>query len=202
VAEADFTAAITRGQDDAAVYFRRGVVRAQQGKYAEAEADFTAAITRGQDGAEVYSWRGKMYVLLGNVAAAFGDYDHAVALEPHNDWTFYHRAILSQALGRDVQAQADLDTAMALSRPLYEDNARDWPNTFNLALYSLAADQGAEAARLQGEALAAGPPPAVLAEAMQDLEDFLRLFPQHARALAQRQALAQYISATDPASRG
>ena len=57
-AEADYTAAIARGRDDADVYSNRGLARGYQRDWAGAEADYTAAIARGRDDADVYLRRG------------------------------------------------------------------------------------------------------------------------------------------------
>jgi hypothetical protein len=52
---------------------------------------------------------------------------------------------LSRALAYLVQAQveaeaSDLQRAIALAEPDYHKNPHDWPNTFNLAVYYLAAE--------------------------------------------------------------
>jgi hypothetical protein len=107
----------------------------------------------------------------------------------------------------------NINLAQRSQRPLtrtrwLNNQGRSWATSFRLVrgrypaashVYeALATDHSEEAARLQAEALAAGPPPATIVEAMKDLDDFLALFPHHAQAPALRQRLAYHRSSADP----
>jgi hypothetical protein len=66
------------------------------------------------------------------------------------------------------------------AQPKYEQSLADWQNTFNLALYHLAADHMDIADVLYRQALVA--PAEWFRMGIDDLQDFLTLFPDYAQA--------------------
>jgi hypothetical protein len=71
----------------------------------------------------------------------------------------------------------------------YEEKPAEWRNAFNLALYHLAAGDRASAARLYEESASGGPPVPIVREAIDDLDEFLDLFPQNEDGQGMREML-------------
>jgi hypothetical protein len=84
---------------------------------------------------------------------------------------------------------------MSKQKPSLQDilkkRQQDWQNTFNLAVYHLAAGQTAVANRLYREGINA--PPHSIRDAINDLEDCLTVQPGHERATAMRGYLRRIV---------
>jgi len=119
--------------------------------------------------------------------------NRAIELKPDSDWRLYDRACTHQALGQTDQAQADLTAAIQRAQEAYEEEPQDWQNTFNLALYHLAAGEAEEAERLYRAALSGGASPRLIRMAIRDLDGFLVFFPDHVQAQAMRHLLQQHL---------
>ena len=111
--EADLTAAIARGQDDAVVYYNRGEARVKQGNWAGAEADLTAAIAHGQDDAVVYFWRGLARGSQGNWAGVEADLTAAIAHGQDDADVYFWRALARVNQDNWGGAEADFTAAIA-----------------------------------------------------------------------------------------
>lgn len=77
-AEADYSAAIERGDASPEIYSRRGFAQFYQGDYAGAETDFAAAIERGMNTSEVYFNRGGARFKQGDFPNAEADFTAAI----------------------------------------------------------------------------------------------------------------------------
>jgi tetratricopeptide (TPR) repeat protein len=167
----------------------RAVTYRMLGRHEEALADLNRAIELDPE----YEWaiasRALTYRMLERYEEALADFDQAIALEPEQDWYRYDRALTHQALGQTDQALSDLTLAIQRARERYERGPQQWRNTFNLALYNLAAGEAEEAERLYREALSGGASPYRISEALRDLEDFLCVLPDHSEVQAMRELL-------------
>jgi tetratricopeptide (TPR) repeat protein len=189
---ADFDQAIELKPDDAWAIADRGETCIQMERYEEALADLNQAIELDPDYAWAFVCRGVTHRLMGRYEEALADFNRAIELDP-NDWYLYDRALTHQALGQTDQAQADLTAAIQRAQEVYEEKPQNWQNTFNLALYHLAAGEAEEAERLYQAALSSSASSYHIRKAIHDLDDFLALFPDHIQAQAMRHLLQQHL---------
>lgn len=103
-----------RQDEDAGVYFNRGVSRIGQGDHAGALADFDRAIEIDPDNAEAHSHRGSTRMHMGNIDGAIADFDRAIEIERNNIGAYVSRAIGRQNKGDHRGAIADWDQALEL----------------------------------------------------------------------------------------
>ncbi|MFN6486674.1 MULTISPECIES: ATP-binding protein [unclassified Nostoc] len=138
------------------------------------------------DSAEVKYW-GKQ---LANVLKAYEEkrYEDAV----------YNRALIYLALKQPDKARTCLVPAIKLATEHCQKDAQDWHNTFNLALYYLAAQYTQQADHLYRYALLKGASLESISEAIQHLNDFLTVLPNHVQATFIRQLLQSSLTKSNP----
>jgi tetratricopeptide (TPR) repeat protein len=145
-------------------------------RYEEALQDFNRAIELNPK----YDWaiasRGLTYLFMKRYEEALQDFNRAIELDP-DDWWFYNRAITHKVMGQLEQAQTDLNQALSLAQTAYTKEPENWDITFNLALYYLAANKDEQAKHYYRDALRRVAPIPDIQFALQDLEDFLMVFP-------------------------
>lgn len=138
----------------------------------------------GKDGdsAEVQCW-GKQLV---NGLKAYEEkrYEDAV----------YNRALVYLALKQPDKARTCLVPAIKLATEHCKKDAKDWHNAFNLALYYLAAQYVQPSEQLYRYTLSKGASSESIREAIQDLNNFLTVFPDHLQATSMRQLLQSYLT--------
>ncbi|MCY7323723.1 MAG: tetratricopeptide repeat protein, partial [Phormidesmis sp. CAN_BIN36] len=189
----DFALAIELNpKSDWMIAMRGGTYRLMK-RYEEALRDFTLAIELNFKHDWAMAGRGEMYLLFGRYREALVDFNHAVESNAKDDWWLYDRAITYQALGQVEQAKADLAQALYLAQADYEKDPEDWVNTFNLALYHLAAKEDEQAKSFYRDALRRDAPAPRIRLALQDLENFLTIFPDHRLARAAHQVLQKEL---------
>ena len=167
----------------------RGYIYRLMGDYENALKDFNRAIEIDPDYKWAIAQRGQYYLILKQYNKAFTDLNRAVELKDDSDYNLYLRALVYKALNQPDKAQTDLANAVKLAKPKYEENPQDWRNTLNLAIYYLAADYIPTAKQLYELALSQNALPGYINEAIQDLDDFLTVFPEHKEAQAMRKLL-------------
>jgi tetratricopeptide (TPR) repeat protein len=169
------------------------------GRYEEALADLDHAIELNP---EYISWlaidRGEAYRAMGRYEEALADFNRGVKLDPEDDWCLYDRAVVRKILDQRNEASTDLKNAIQLAQQSYEKNL-DVPNekcriAFNQALYHLAAEEIETAESLYQSTLSHGPSPNCIREAIDDLKDFLAVFPNYTQASAIRELLQKYLT--------
>jgi tetratricopeptide (TPR) repeat protein len=117
-------------------------------------------------------------------------------IDSKNDSSYYLRALAHLKLNQPESAGIDFQQAISIAQATYEKDPIAWWNTFNLALYHLAAAHPEESDRLYTSNLTA--PIEWLQMAIDDLDDFLQLFPDHSQAQQVKQLLQGAIDATQP----
>ncbi|MEA5564033.1 hypothetical protein [Anabaena sp. UHCC 0399] len=122
------------------------------------------------------------------------DFNIAINLDLNNDWYLYIRALAYTALHQKDQAHADLALAIKLAKQGYEQDAKNWCNTFNLAIYYLAVEYTNPAEELYRYALSHSASLKSKRDAIQDLNEFLIIFPNHLQAQAMRQLLQSSLA--------
>ncbi|MFN6463636.1 MAG: hypothetical protein RMZ41_017725 [Nostoc sp. DedVER02] len=118
----------------------------------------------------------------------------------------YNRALVYLALNQLHEAQTVLMPAIKFAREHCKKNAKDWRNTFNLALYCLAAQYTQQADHLLAAqyteradylyryALSKGASSESIGEAIQNLNDFLTVLPGHLQATSMRHLLQSSLT--------
>ncbi|MDF5739944.1 MULTISPECIES: tetratricopeptide repeat protein [unclassified Nostoc] len=163
-------------------------------RYTEALQDFDRAIELGPKYKWAIAHRGQTYLMLKLYNEALADFNSAIDLDSESNWYLYNRALAYQALNQPDKAWADLALAIKLAKQHYEKDAKDWSNAFNLALYYLAAQYHQPAERLYLHVLSQGASLERTHAAIQDLNDFLTVFPDHVQATSMRRLLQSSLT--------
>ncbi|MEH2369042.1 tetratricopeptide repeat protein [Nostoc sp.] len=173
---------------------RRGQTYRLMKRYPEALEYFDRAIELNPKLDSAIAHRGQTYLMLKLYNEALVDFNRAIDLDSDSNWYLYNRALAYQALNQPDKAWADLAIAINVAKQHYEKDAEDWSNTFNLALYYLAAQYIQPAERLYRYALSKGASSESVRKTIQDLDDFLTVFPDHVQATSIRQLLQSSLS--------
>ena len=189
---ADFNRALELAPNSAGIIASRGVTYGQMDQYQAALNDFNRALELEPDHAWAIGGRGEAYRLLGQHEAALEDLNRTIEQNPDNDWSFYQRALVYQTLGQPDNVEDDANAAIQRARQKYEKDPQDWQNTFNLALYYLAAGATSEAEQLYRETPGKALPHRIRI-AIDDLDDFLAVFQEHAHARSMRELLQRAL---------
>ncbi|MDZ8079396.1 MAG: tetratricopeptide repeat protein [Nostoc sp. DcaGUA01] len=179
------------------VLARRGNTYRQMQRYTDALQDLDRAIELDfKDHWSLFN-RGSIYLILQRYNKAVADFSYAIDLKSNDDWYFYERALAYLALNQPDKARADLALAMKLAKEHYEKDAKNWRNSFNLALYYLAAQYNQPAEQLYRRTLSQGASldtRIAIQIAIQDLNSFLTVFPNHVQATSMRQLLQSSLN--------
>lgn len=106
----------------------------------------------------------------------------------------YMRALAYKSLNQIEPARVDLDLAISSAQQRYVQGLEHPANTFNLALYYLAIGNIEQARFFYRDAIDRGAPSDRIQVAIEDLEDFLTVFPDHTMAKAARDALKKRLN--------
>ncbi|OKH34402.1 hypothetical protein FACHB389_15740 [Nostoc calcicola FACHB-389] len=198
------------------VLARRGYTYRQMQRYSEALQDLDRAIQLDPKDDWSLINRGYTHLMLKRYNESLADFTRAVNLKsdvvfPHRpeasgfpnshqvfyDWYLYNRALAYLALNQPDKARADLELAMKLAKEHYEKDPKNWRNAFNLALYYLAAQYNQPAEQLYRRILSQGASLNIriaIQIAIQDLNNFLAVFPNHVQATSMRQLLQSSLT--------
>jgi tetratricopeptide (TPR) repeat protein len=185
----DLTQAITLKPDDGWAWAHRGVTYRRMKHYDEAIADLTQAITLKPDYEWAWVQRGAIYLLTRHYDEALVNFNQALTLKPDDEFALAARSVTYRKLKQLPEAKADLSRAIELQRKACQDEPEDTQAIFNLALFYLADEQLEAAQETYRRGLKAGATPVRIREAIQDLDDFIHLFPQHQQAITFRNGL-------------
>ncbi|MEH2170322.1 MAG: tetratricopeptide repeat protein [Nostoc sp.] len=190
----DFDCAIELDPKYAWAIAHRGETYRSMKGYTEALQDFDCAIELDPKDAWAIARRGQTYLMLKLYNEAFADFNYAIDLDSDSNWYLYNRALAYLALNQPDKARTDLVLAIKLAKQHYEKDTKDWRNAFNLALYYLAANYTQPAEQLYRYALSKGASSESIREAIQDLNNFLTVFPDHLQATSMRQLLQSSLT--------
>jgi tetratricopeptide (TPR) repeat protein len=192
----DFNQAIELDPKYSWAIANRGQTYRAMERYEEALKDFNQAIELDPKGdwAIVRRVRGELYLMVGRAHEALSDFNRSIELKPESDWGLYCRALAYRRLNQPDNATADLERAIQLAHQSYTKTPDDHRNTFNLALYYLAADKLEQSKHFYRDALNRAAPPVRIREAIRDLGDFLTVFPGHQAAQTFKQALEKRVN--------
>ncbi|MEH2445146.1 MAG: tetratricopeptide repeat protein [Nostoc sp.] len=185
----DFDRAIELNPKSDSAIGNRGLTYVSMKRYPEALEDFDRAIELNPKLDWAIARRGQTYLMLKLYNEALADFNRAIDLDSDSNWKLYNRALAYQALNQPDKAWADLALAIKLAKQHYEKDAKDWSNAFNLALHYLAAQYHQPAERLYLHVLSQGASLEHTHAAIQDLNDFLTVFPDHVQAISMRRLL-------------
>ncbi|HZG40429.1 MAG TPA: hypothetical protein VEZ50_17265, partial [Nodosilinea sp.] len=127
--------------------------------------------------------RGEMLLLLGNITEALADFNRSLELK-ESDWTFYNRGLAHHELNQPAFAQTDFQKAIELMQHDLQAQRDSVQDLFNLAIYYLANGQADLSKQTYQKGLTLEATRASLRAAVQDLSEFLKLFPGHPQATA------------------
>jgi tetratricopeptide (TPR) repeat protein len=174
----------------------RGQIYRLMRRYEDALKQFDHLIELDSEYRSAIRNRGEVYLEIGQTEKAVEDFSRAIEPDAEAKWAYYLRAIAYLKLNQPEPAENDFQKAISTSTSKYEKDPIDWCNTFNLALYHLAAAHPEESDRLYTSNLAA--PIEWLQMAIDDLDDFLHLCPDHSQAQQAKQLLQGAIDAAQP----
>ncbi|HLO85327.1 MAG TPA: tetratricopeptide repeat protein [Nostocaceae cyanobacterium] len=163
-------------------------------RYPAALRDLDQAIKLNPQDDLALAHRGYIYLMIKQYNQTLTDFNQAIELDSNNDWYLYLRAILYKALNQPNKAQADLKQAAKLAKNAFEKEPKNWKNTFNLAIYYLAAQYYQPAEKLYKYALANRANLIKIKEAIRHLKDFLKIFPDNLPAQAMLKLLQSSLS--------
>ena len=164
--------AIELNPEHAKAFVNRGETYRLTKRYEEALKDFDRAIELDSEHSWAIASRLEIYLFLNQPEKVIAT---AIAESYEGSWHFYTRALAYLKLNQPESAATDFQQAITISTSNYEKDPIDYQNTFNLALYHLAAGHHEDSDRLYTSSLTA--PIEWLEMAIADLDDFLRLFP-------------------------
>lgn len=107
--------AIGRNPRDPDLYYKRGQVLAEQGKYALAADDFSQAIKLAPNDAEAFNNRCFVRAVTGDLDAALSDCSEALKLRPKYVDALDSRGLTYLKLGQFDKAIADYDAALQIN---------------------------------------------------------------------------------------
>lgn len=197
MAIADHSRALQLNPTDVWTSVRRAEIYRRMGEHDRALTDFDQAIKLHPEGAVIFFYRGVTYQQMGRHDRALTDFDRAIVLEPH-DRPIYTRALAYRALKNDAAAVVDLSAAIDRAREAEVEAPDDWQNKLNLALYILVSGDCATAVGRYQAALDAGIREGYARDALQDLDDYLHLFPTDEAAREMRKQLQRYVEERFP----
>ncbi|OKH34403.1 hypothetical protein FACHB389_15745 [Nostoc calcicola FACHB-389] len=172
----------------------RGITYLNMKRYPQALKDFDRAIELNPKSDWAIALRGQTYLMLKLYTEAFADFNCAIDLKSESNWYLYNRALTYLALNQPDKARTDLVLAINLAKQHYEKDPKDWCNAFNLALYYLAAQYNQPAEQLYRYVLSQGASLKRIHGAIQDLNNFLTVFPNHVQATSMGELLQSSLT--------
>ncbi len=164
-------------------FTERGLIYQALENYQAALADFQKAVELNPRNSWNVGQRGEQQLLLGNPNEALADFNYSLSLK-ESDWTFYERGLAHRKLNQSILAQADFQKAIQLVQQGLKTQPDIIQDIFNLALYCLANSQLDLSKQTYRQALNHKITRARICEAVQDLKEFITLFPGHPQATA------------------
>jgi tetratricopeptide (TPR) repeat protein len=165
-------------------------------RYEEALKDFDRAIELDNEYIWAINQRFFLYLLTNQLQKALQESNRILEIAPENDMAYGCRALAYLKLNQPESAAPDFQKALIAAQAIYGKDPSDYQNTFNLALYHLAAGHHEESDRLYTSNLTA--PIEWLQMAIDDLDDFLQLFPDSAIGQQTKQRLQGAINSAQP----
>ncbi|MBW4556655.1 MAG: tetratricopeptide repeat protein [Trichormus sp. ATA11-4-KO1] len=171
--------------NDADIYYKRGLAYYQLGDYEAASTDYSQAIQININDGKAYNKRGLARYQLGNFAEAIEDYTEAIRINPHVAVAYKNRAEARSHIGDNQGAIEDYTQAIKIN-PHYADTYKNQ----GIARYSIEYHQGFS------QAIKMNPQDAVAyknrGNARADLEDYEGAIADYTQAI---QLNPQYIDA-------
>ncbi|YAF96270.1 MAG: tetratricopeptide repeat protein [Nodularia sp. CChRGM 3473] len=171
--------------NDAEIYYKRGLAYYQLGDYEAASTDYSQAIQININDGKAYNKRGLARYQLGNFAEAIEDYTEAIRINPHVGVAYKNRAEARSHIGDNQGAIEDYTQAIKIN-PHYADTYKNQ----GIARYFIEYHQGFS------QAIKMNPQDAVAyknrGNARADLEDYEGAIADYTQAI---QLNPQYIDA-------
>ena len=194
----DFKNIIKQDPKNAEAFAGRGETYRLMESYGDALKDFDRAIELVPKYGWAIAQRGYVYLLIGQYDDTLKDLDYAIKLDSEDDFSFYYRALAYLALHQDDRAKSDLATAIHLAQKKHTKNPTDCHNTLNLALYYLVLDNIQTAQDFYKIAINHNASKSEIRDAIQDLEDLLKVINDSPLAEQMKVELSQHLKSIEP----
>jgi tetratricopeptide (TPR) repeat protein len=184
----DLTNAIALRSDDVSAYSLRALNFFYLKRYEEALSDLTQVIKLAPKRTSEIMLRGITYYHLEHYENALADIDQAISVDPDNQSAILFRKIIYRLIIQGSNLVSGLTRMPNLKEAvrIAEQDSRLHPGNirlvFVLALYYLANQQFDLSRKAYQNGLNYGATHSQISEAMQDLKEFLKLFPRHPQA--------------------
>ena len=160
-------------------YASLGETYRQTKQYLNAIDMFNKAIEKNN---KPYRWayekRGKTYLQMKKYEHALNDFNKLISLQKRKRY-FYQRNLVYLALGQPELASQDLAKAIDLAEKRYQSGEADWEDIFDLALYYVLDDRWEDASIFYNKALTEKVSISYIVDAIDELNDFLAIYPSH-----------------------
>jgi tetratricopeptide (TPR) repeat protein len=153
-------------------------------RYEEALKHIERAIEFAPQHATLIARRGEIYLMLKYYNNSIASFSHALQLDLKYNLAkcFYFRALAYRATGQAQSYSNDLNQAIQIAQQDFSKKPQDYVNAFNLALYYLAIGNIDIAKQSYRDALSGSNSQLYIQDAIQDLGDFLNVFPNQKMA--------------------
>ncbi|MBD2166449.1 tetratricopeptide repeat protein [Calothrix membranacea FACHB-236] len=178
----DFNRAIQLNSQNDWAIAHRGITYHLMERYDQALQDFNRAIELDSKDDWAIAHRGHTYFLTERYDQALQDFNRAIELDSKDDFHRYLRALVYLALQQADSAEADLNIAIEIAQQKHTEKPDNYENTFDLALYHLVAGNLSTAQELYQTTLEQNTVQTKFRDAIQNLKDLLRVFPENTPA--------------------
>lgn len=177
----DLNHAVKLNSSSSIAFTHRGAAYLKLNRFDESLVDLNQALTIDPNNTYALSYRQQLHKIFGNYEQSITDITRMIELEP-SSWYFYERGLAYQILEETNAAKADFNVAIQTVEQELKAEDKYWRNHFNLALYHLANEDFVEADKMYKKVEAGQIPSDAIQMAIEDLEDYLKLFPLHSQA--------------------
>jgi tetratricopeptide (TPR) repeat protein len=189
----DFNGAIELDTKYSWAIANRGETYRQMERYDEALTDLTRAIELKLGYEWAFASRGMTYLKMERYDEALVDLTRAIELKPDDEGLIASRGVAYCKLKQPSLAEADFQKAIQLVQEELQIKPGNIQCLFNLAVCYLANNQFDLSRQTYQQSLKLGANLTQIREAVQDLSEFLKLFPGHSQAIAFHKGLRKKL---------
>ena len=192
---ANFSQAIQINSGNLSALIYRGKIYSRLNRYEEALLDFAEVIDINPAEIEAVISCAKIHYLLGHHEKALTNLNHVIELDPKQEWAIIYRGVTYRLMERYEEARTDFQKAIQLVQQDLQAQPDNVQRLFKLALYYLANNQFNLSKQTYQKGLVHGATHPQILAAVQDLSEFLKLFPGHPQATAFHNGLRKTLEA-------
>lgn len=167
----------------------RGLILFKLRQYEPALSTYDQIVGQAPENALSVGNRGTILMSMRRWDAALADLSRAIQLDPGLELFQYNRALIYQLQGRAAEAQTDLAAARRTAQSRYSEAPHSHVDLMYLVLYCLAAGEAEPAGRYCQELIDLHASVYLIRQAVDELNEYLDLFPANAAAQRLRDQL-------------